>query len=62
VFVFHAGTARNSQGQVITAGGRVLAVTALSDTIENAREVAYSAVKEINFTGAYYRKDIGKLK
>jgi len=62
VFVFHAGTARNSQGQIITAGGRVLAVTARSDTIENAREVAYSAVKEINFTGVYYRKDIGKLK
>jgi phosphoribosylamine--glycine ligase len=62
VVLFQAGTARNQQGQIVTAGGRVLSVTALSDTIEGAREIAYNAAKEIKFNGAYYRKDIGRLK
>jgi len=59
VMVFHAGTKRDSEGRIVTSGGRVLAVTALGDSMERARKIAYEAVGKISFTGAYYRKDIG---
>ena len=55
--VFHAGT-RLEDGTVRTSGGRVLCVTALGDTVEQARATAYAAVQEIHFDGAQYRKDI----
>ena len=57
VKVFHAGTA-TSDGQVVTNGGRVLGVTALGQSISNAKLQAYSAVKAIRFSGAWCRKDI----
>jgi phosphoribosylamine-glycine ligase len=57
VHIFHAGT-RNENGTIVTAGGRVLAVTALGETVEAAREAAYEAVSQINFEGCYYRRDI----
>jgi len=57
VTVFHAGTARVGQ-EVVTAGGRVLGVTALGDTIEAARDRAYEAVAKINFEGMQFRTDI----
>jgi phosphoribosylamine--glycine ligase len=57
VKVFHAGTAL-SNGQVVTAGGRVLNVTALGDTIAMAKLNAYRAVKCIRWNGAWCRKDI----
>ncbi|ADL08246.1 phosphoribosylamine--glycine ligase [Thermosediminibacter oceani] len=56
--VFHAGTALKD-GKIITAGGRVLGVTALGRTEEEAREIAYRAVSRIRFDGMHYRKDIG---
>lgn len=56
--IFHAGTARNEQGQIITTGGRVLGVTALGDTIAQAKFHAYRAVKCIRWEGAWCRKDI----
>ena len=59
VFVFQAGTARQD-GQVVTAGGRVLAVTALGPTLEAARERAYAAAERIRFEGAHYRRDIAR--
>lgn len=59
VIVFHAGTARRD-GRVVTAGGRVLGVTALGDTVRAARERAYLAVEQIRFQDAYYRTDIGR--
>jgi phosphoribosylamine--glycine ligase len=55
--VFHAGTAV-SNGHVVTAGGRVLNVTALGDTIATAKLNAYRAVKCIRWNGAWCRKDI----
>lgn len=55
--VFHAGTTLD-QGQLQTAGGRVLCVTALGDTVQQARQNAYDAVKQIQFKGAQYRQDI----
>lgn len=56
--VFHAGTARTKDG-VITAGGRVLAVSSWGDSLKMAADRAYQAVKEISFRGAHYRTDIG---
>jgi phosphoribosylamine--glycine ligase len=57
VKVFHAGTAMRD-GQVVTAGGRVLNVTALGDNIAKAKLQAYTAVKRIRWDGAWCRKDI----
>lgn len=59
VTVFHAGTARNADGELITAGGRVLNVVALGSTFEEARERAYEACGLINFEGKQFRTDIG---
>ncbi|MDQ1395033.1 MAG: phosphoribosylamine---glycine ligase, partial [Acidimicrobiaceae bacterium] len=58
VSVFHAGTARDEAGRLVTAGGRVLGVTALADTLEQARAQAYAAIGHISWTGMHYRKDI----
>ncbi|MEP6758570.1 MAG: phosphoribosylamine--glycine ligase [Actinomycetota bacterium] len=58
VTVFHAGTARNGDGEMVTAGGRVLDVTARGATLAEARERAYRAVAEINFEGMQFRTDI----
>jgi phosphoribosylamine--glycine ligase len=57
VHVFHAGT-RKENGTVVTAGGRVLAVTALGESVTAARARAYEAVSQINFEGCHYRRDI----
>ena len=57
VHVFHAGT-RKENGRVVTAGGRVLAVTALGESVTTARARAYEAVSRINFEGCHYRRDI----
>ena len=56
--VFHAGTAK-VDGRTVTAGGRVLGVTALGHDIAQAREKAYSEIRKIHFEGAQYRRDIG---
>lgn len=58
VTVFHAGTAFNQDGELVTNGGRVLNVVALADTFEDARELAYEACDKINFEGKQYRHDI----
>lgn len=59
VRVFHAGTARDETGRMITAGGRVLCVTALGTGVAEAREAAYRAVHGISWPQAHYRTDIG---
>ncbi len=59
VFVFHAGTAR-AGGNIVTNGGRVLGVTALGGDARGAIDLAYSAVKKIDWDGVYYRSDIGR--
>lgn len=65
VKVFHAGTTWRSdlaggrEGRVVTDGGRVLNVTAIGETLEQARTRAYEAVRKIRFQGAMYRHDIG---
>ena len=60
VTVFHAGTRVNADGELVTAGGRVLNVVALGSSFEEARERAYEACDLINFEGKQLRNDIGK--
>lgn len=57
VVVFHSGTAR-SNCQFYTAGGRVLSVTGFGNDLDQARNCAYEAIEQINFSGMHYRKDI----
>ncbi len=60
VTVFHAGTAVQ-EGRIVTAGGRVLSVSAVGENLSSAREAAYKAVSEISFEGMQFRKDIALL-
>jgi phosphoribosylamine--glycine ligase len=57
VRVFHAGT-RRSAGRLLTAGGRVLCVTGLGESVRDARDRAYEGVSKVRFEGAFYRGDI----
>lgn len=59
ITVFHAGTAKEGDS-IVTAGGRVLGVTALGDNLDSAARLAYKGVEKISFKGAHYRKDIGR--
>jgi phosphoribosylamine--glycine ligase len=59
VTIFHAGTARHGSGALLSAGGRVLAVTALGPTLAEARARAYQAVDAIELAGGFHRRDIG---
>ena len=56
--VFHAG-AKEQDGQVVTSGGRVMAVTAYGDTFEEAIKKSYQNIDNLSFDKMYYRKDIG---
>ena len=58
VFLYHAGTAVKD-GKLVTAGGRVLGVSAKGATVEEARKKAYENVRKISFDGMHYRTDIG---
>jgi len=57
-YVFHAGTVSRGQ-EILTNGGRVIAVTSLADSFKEAINKSYRAIKKIRFDGLYYRKDIG---
>jgi phosphoribosylamine--glycine ligase len=59
VDVLHAGTRLDSGGRVVSAGGRVLCVTAIGSHLESARGSAYEAISRISMAGAHYRTDIG---
>lgn len=58
VYVFHAGT-EQKDSQLVTSGGRVMAVTALAEHYRNALSTIYSNIEKIQFEGRYYRRDIG---
>ena len=60
VEIFHAGTAKNTDGNFITSGGRVLGVTATGENLTAAIETVYRAVEKISWNGMQYRRDIGK--
>jgi phosphoribosylamine--glycine ligase len=59
--VFHAGTARLKTGAYVTAGGRVLGVTAAEATLEQALAVCYGAIQNVHWEGMQYRRDIGRF-
>jgi phosphoribosylamine--glycine ligase len=59
VVVFHAGTSRSATGELVTAGGRVLGVTALGSDVHQARERAYTVVDAVELAGKQARRDIG---
>ncbi len=58
--VFHAGTKNGSDKEILSSGGRVLAVTTLADTLERALKGSYENINKISFNNMTYRKDIGK--
>jgi phosphoribosylamine--glycine ligase len=57
VRIFQAGTKRQD-GKIVTSGGRVLAITALGESVTEARERAYDAIRQIHFEGCHFRRDI----
>jgi phosphoribosylamine--glycine ligase len=57
-YVFHAGT-KKQNGNWVSNGGRVLAVSSLGETINKARDNVYSTIDQIEWKDGYYRKDIG---
>ena len=59
VTLFHAGTALDPAGRLVTAGGRVLAVTAVADTFEQAQALSRATAADVEFAGKHYRDDIG---
>jgi phosphoribosylamine--glycine ligase len=60
VIIFHAGT-RSEPPRTVTAGGRVLGITALGNTLSSAKRQAYDAVEKIEFDGSYFRRDIALI-
>ena len=59
VYVFHAGTARDAEGRLVTAGGRVLAVSAVAPSVELAQSRSLEFAERVRFDGKQYRSDIG---
>jgi phosphoribosylamine--glycine ligase len=59
VTIFHAGTAKNANGELVTAGGRVFAVTATANTLAAAQKASADAAAGITFEGRQFRTDIG---
>ena len=57
--IFHSGTSINKEGKIVSDGGRVLSIVCQGEDFDNAFNMAYKVLKDINFDGIYYRKDIG---
>jgi phosphoribosylamine--glycine ligase len=62
VQIFHAGTARATDGSLVTAGGRVLGVTATGTTLDDALMHCYESASQISWDGCHYRRDIGRFR
>ena len=60
--VFHAGTTKSAAGDFMTAGGRVLGITALGETLEQSLASCYGAIAQINWEGMQFRRDIGQFR
>jgi phosphoribosylamine--glycine ligase len=58
IHIFHAGTARNAEGKLVTAGGRVLAVTAVAADLAGAQRASVDFAARVDFTGKQFRTDI----
>ena len=61
IIIFHSGTAKNDNEDLISSGGRVLSITAIGDNVQDCRQKAYDIVEEINWDKGFFRSDIGKL-
>ena len=61
ISVFHSGTSKDKNGNIVSNGGRVLSITSLGANIQDCRQKAYGIVEAINWEHGFYRKDIGKL-
>ena len=61
VQIFHSGTVRGDDGSLLTAGGRVLGVTATTATLDEALARCYESASHVNWDGMHYRRDIGSL-
>ena len=61
VTVFHAGTARSAEGELVTDGGRVLGITSTGSTLAVALDTCYEALQKISWNGMQYRRDIGRM-
>ena len=61
IIIFHSGTAKNDNEDLISSGGRVLSITAIGNNVQDCRQKAYKAVEEINWNKGFYRRDIGKV-
>jgi phosphoribosylamine--glycine ligase len=57
--IFHAGTANNEAGEIVTNGGRVLCATALGNSVPEAQQQAYALAKQVSWNGMFHRNDIG---
>lgn len=57
--LFHAGTARNEAGELVTSGGRVIAASSYGTDIPSALARSFEAAKTVDFEGKYFRRDIG---
>ncbi len=60
LMIYHAGTAFNDKGEIVTNGGRVLGLTALAPTLDEAIAKAYANIDRISFQDCFYRHDIGQ--
>ena len=61
ISVFHSGTSKDKNGNIVSNGGRVLSITSVGTNVQDCRQKAYSIVEAINWEQGFYRKDIGKL-
>ena len=57
--LYYAGAQENDQGEILTSGGRVLAITSMAGTMQDALDISYRNADKINFDLKHYRKDIG---
>ena len=61
ISVFHSGTSKDRNGNIVSNGGRVLSITSVGANVQDCRQKAYGIVEAINWEQGFYRKDIGKL-
>ena len=61
ISVFHSGTSKDKNGNIVSNGGRVLSITSVGANVQDCRQKAYGIVEAINWEQGFYRKDIGKL-
>ena len=61
ISVFHSGTSKDKNGNIVSNGGRVLSITSVGANVQDCRQRAYGIVEAINWEQGFYRKDIGKL-